>query len=297
MSQTDTAQPAALIDNLKSVVTVETIDTDLYRGMADPLSKGRVYGGQVIAQALNAATSTVEEGRVAHSLHAYFLRPGDADRPIIYRVERDFDGLRFANRRVIASQGGVPILNMATSFHTVEDGLEHAEPMPDVPQPEELPSDPELARTMGEQLPSAFADFLRKPRAIEWRRHSGMALATGEGAPPRQSAWFKTAAPIGDDPVLNRTVLAYASDMMLLSTALLPHGVNWFTHKMRGASVDHALWFHADARVDDWHLFTTDSPWAGRARGFNRGRIYTRDGRLVADTAQEGLIRVIGKNE
>jgi acyl-CoA thioesterase-2 len=280
-----------LIKGLETLLRVEELDTDLYRGLRNPGGRGRVFGGQVIAQALMSASSSVDPGRVAHSLHAYFMRPGDEALPIIYRVERDHDGGSFSTRRVIAMQKGKPILNMAASFQVPEDGLAHQCEMPDVPPPEELLSEAELIARESGELPEAFAQFLMRPRPIEMRPVSPWSLVHPDKREPVRHTWVRTAAPVSDDPIMHRAILAYASDMSLLSTSMQPHGVSWATGNLQSASLDHALWMHDSLRVDDWLLYSTDSPWAGGGRGFNRGQLFTRDGRLVASTAQEGLIR------
>lgn len=245
----------------------------------------------MIAQALQAAQRATEAPKVAHSLHAYFMRPGDENFPIIYRVVRDFEGRSFATRRVIAMQRGQPILNMAASFQAPEEGLRHQEPMPDVPPPEDLRSEHELRSEAVDAVPERFRKHLLRARPIEIRPvHASSWLHPEQRAPQRQS-WFRICAPVGDDPALHRAILAYASDMTLLGTALLPHGVNWMTDKLQTASLDHAVWLHEPFRADEWLLYTCDSPWSGHARGFNRGQVFTRDGRLVASTAQEGLMR------
>ncbi|MGE7205016.1 acyl-CoA thioesterase [Sphingomonas sp. NPDC019816] len=284
--------PDRLVQGLVDLLDVEEIDTDLFRGARRPGGQGRVFGGQVIAQALQAAQRSTEAPRAAHSLHAYFMRPGDERFPIIYRVERDFEGRSFATRRVIAMQKGKPILNMACSFQTPEDGMHHQDAMPDVPRPDGLPSERELLVTLGDQIPAAIRAFLSSVRPIELRPiHPRQVMAPAPGE-PNQAIWFRLVAPIGDDPTLHRAILAYASDFLLLGTSTLPHGVSWLTHDMQTASLDHALWLHEPFRADEWLLYVTDSPWAGHARGFNRGRIFTADGRLVASVAQEGLIRL-----
>lgn len=284
--------PETLVDNLVRLLDVEELDTDLYRGAQPPRARGRVFGGQVIAQGLMAATRSVEAGRTAHSLHAYFMRAGDDSLPIIYRVERDFDGRSFATRRVIAIQNGRPILNMAASFQVFEEGLAHQARMPDVPPPEELMSEVEAVARHRDRIPESVARYLTRPRPIEFCRVGTYSPLAPEKTEPFQHSWFRAVAPVGDDPDMHRAILAFASDMMLLGTSTLPHGVSWMTHNLQTASLDHALWLHEEVRVDDWLLYATDSPWAGHARGFNRGRIFSRDGRLIASTAQEGLIRL-----
>ena len=283
--------PARLAADLVDLLDVEQLDTDLYRGKRQPGGRGRVFGGQVIAQALQAAQRSTD-AKPAHSLHAYFMRPGNEDYPIIFRVVRDFDGRSFATRRVIAMQQGQPILNMAASFQTPEDGLAHQDAMPDVAGPEHLKSESDLRLEMADQLDERQRAWLLRPRPIEIRPVTARHWFGAERRPPVQQSWFRIAAPIGDDPALHRAVLSYASDMALLSTAMLPHGISWGTPKLQSASLDHAVWLHEDFRADDWLLYTTDSPWAGHARGFNRGSIFTRDGRLVASVAQEGLMRL-----
>lgn len=290
----DEPDPQALVDGLVRLLDVELIDTDLYRGARRPGGQGRVFGGQVIAQALASAARSVESEAVAHSLHAYFMRPGDEALPIVYRVERDFEGKSFATRRVIALQRGRPILNLAASFHRPEGGFAHQDDMPDAPSPEGLPTLAELIHAETARDPArAGAELARRPRreAIELRPVAPGPLTAPAPGPPHAMTWFRTAAPVGDDPHVHRSILAYASDMMLLGTSMRPHGVTWTSPGMQTASLDHALWIHDDLRVDGWLLYVTDSPWAGRGRGFNRGRIFSPDGRLVADVAQEGLIR------
>lgn len=276
---------AAAVAELHTLLDVEEIDTHLYRGPAAEGGYGRVYGGQVVAQALAAAARSVGVDRQAHSLHAYFLRAGDARRPIVYRVLPDFDGGSFANRRVVAMQGGVPILNLAASFHRREDGFAHATAAPDVPSPEACP---ELVAAMaagGRSLPQGM---LNRLAAFEIRSSPP---ATSLSKTPRQFVWFKLVEPMAADDAMNRVILAYASDFGLLSTAITPHAPS-FSPNMQVASLDHALWFHATPKVDAWLLYTMDSPWSGHARGFARGAIYDAAGTLIASVAQEGLCRM-----
>lgn len=284
--------PEILAATLVDLLDVEEIDTDLYRGKRGNDGFGRVFGGQVIAQALQAAQRSTDEPKQAHSLHAYFMRPGAEEHPIVYRVLRDFDGKSFATRRVVAMQRGQPILSMTCSLQVPEGGLAHQDAMPDVPPPEELASERDLRLAMFDQVPERFrANFLR-PRMVDIKPVQPRSWFNPSKQEPRQHSWFKVVAPVGDEPALHRAILAYASDMSLLGTATLAHGVSWMTHKLQTASLDHAVWLHEDFRADDWLLYACDSPWAGHARGFNRGKIYTRDGRLVASCAQEGLIRL-----
>ena len=284
--------PEQLTANLLALLDVEEIDTDLYRGARLPEGRGRVFGGQVIAQALQAAQRSVED-KAAHSLHAYFMRAGDEQFPIIYRVVRDFDGKSFANRRVIALQRGQPILNLTASFQIGEDGLAHQDAMPDVPAPETLKPESELRREAAADVPEKFrAFFLRRTSPIDIRPLHPRSWFTPVVREPRNASWFRVVAPVGDDPAMHRAVLAYASDMALMATSMMPHGVNWTTPGMQSASLDHALWLHEPVRADEWMLYVTDSPWAGHGRGMNRGSIFARDGRLIASVAQEGLIRM-----
>lgn len=287
------ATPAELVERMVRLLDVEEIDTDLYRGPRStrPNMQGRVFGGQVIGQALVSASRSVDEGRVAHSLHAYFMRAGDPAHPIVYQVMRDYDGRSFATRRVVALQHGKPILNLAASFQVPEGGMAHQAPMPEVPPPEALMAEADYWAMHGDTLRPGVKENLIQPRPVEFRI---VHPPVPGPRPAQQRGWFRAAAPLPDDPAVHRAVLAFASDMMLLHTSTLPHGVSWMTHSVQTASLDHALWLHEDFRADDWLLYATDSPWSGHARGFNRGQVFTRDGRLVASVTQEGLIRMRG---
>jgi len=296
MAEDDPERPAQspkqLVAGLVALLDVEELDTDLYRGMKLPGGRGRVFGGQVIGQALQAAQRSTE-GKNAHSLHAYFMRAGDDALPIVYRVVRDFDGKSFATRRVIATQNGQPILNMAASFQVAEEGLHHQDALPaDIPPPEDLKSESELRVEAAQHVPEEHRKrFLNWKSPIDVRPLHPRNWFTPVKREPATCSWIKALAPLPDDPAMHRAILAYASDMGLMATSMMPHGVNWATPGMQTASLDHAMWFHEDFRADDWLLYTMDSPWAGHGRGMNRGSIYTRDGRLVASVAQEGLIR------
>lgn len=282
-----------LVDDLVALLDLEPLELNLFRGAATR-EEGwrRVYGGQVIAQALMAAIRTVDPDRPCHSLHAYFIRAGDPAIPIVYTVDRDRDGKSFSTRRVVAIQHGQPIFNMACSFQVVESGPEHQLAMPDVVGPEDLLNEQQLRAREVERIPEKFRAHWLRDRPIEIRPIAPRdMLNPGKGEPVSHS-WFRIAAPVGDAAPLNQGLLAYASDMTLLDTCLLPHGISWLNPKMQTASLDHAIWFHAPFRVDEWLLYAQDSPNAHGARGLNRGSIYTRDGRLVASVAQEGLIRV-----
>jgi acyl-CoA thioesterase-2 len=274
---------------------LEQLEVNLFRGQSRDVGAPRVSGGQVISQALVAAERTVD-GRVPHSLHAYFLLPGDVAAPIVYQVDRLRDGRSFSARRVQAIQHGRPILSMIASFQAPEPGLEHAASMPDVPPPEALASFPDLVeRWLAEASPVSpqIAEAMRTPGAVEFRPvepQNPLRRITGE---PRQAAWFRAVDRLPEDPQLHRCILAYASDSMLVGTALRPHGRSWWQPTMIVASIDHALWFHRPARVDEWLLYAMDSPSAQSARGLARGLVFDRAGRLVASVAQEGLMREV----
>lgn len=277
---------AAALAALKRLLMVEQLDTDLYRSPALPEVRGRVFGGQVIAQALASASGSVAPESAAHSLHAYFLRAGDYARPIIYRVIRDFDGGTFANRRVVAMQDGKPILNLAASFQRQEEGLSHTKRMPEVPGPEQAMPVLAIMEKQGARVTGPMAAMLS---AFDVR--AGQRDATGEGTTgmPNQSSWFRLDPSLGPD--LARAALAFSSDFGLVSTGMLPHGLEWFSPEVQAASLDHAVWFHEDPPLGEWLLYAMDSPWSGHARGFNRGSVYDRSGRLIASMTQEGLMR------
>ena len=297
MSETKT--PKQLVAELVRLLTVAPAGENAFIGNQQPGGIGRVFGGQVIAQALQSAQATAPEGMEAHSLHAYFLRGGREGMDIDYTVAADLDGRSFANRRVVARQEGSPILNLTASFQRPEEGLEHEDsPMPEVTAPDDLPSDMEMRRKflaeMGEVSETQRTLMLR-PRPIEMRTSDRLHWMNSDRKPPRAHSWFKAVAPLPDDPALHRAVIAYASDYTLLGTSVLPHGLSWARGELKGASLDHAIWFHRPAleafRADEWLLYATDSPWSGGGRGFNRGRIFNRSGDLVASVAQEGVVR------
>jgi acyl-CoA thioesterase II len=283
---------AAAIENLLSILDLEPLEHNLFRGRSPQDGWQRVFGGQVIGQALVAASRTVEPERKAHSLHAYFLRPGDPGVPIIYEVDRIRDGKSFVTRRVVAIQHGHAIFSMSASFQVEEIGLDHQMPAPDVPPPEELMSEEELRRQFMESAREPMKGYWRRERPIELRPVSLRHYVTREKLDPVQHVWFRTTGALPDDPVVQKCVLAYASDMMLLDTSLYPHARTLFDRDLQVASLDHALWFHRPFRADEWLLYAQDSPTAFGSRGFNRGAIYTREGVHVASVAQEGLIRV-----
>jgi acyl-CoA thioesterase-2 len=284
---------ATVLDELITLLALERIEENLFRGQSQDLGWARVYGGQVLGQALSAAVQTVPPERHVHSLHAYFLRPGEVNRPIVYDVDRIRDGGSFTTRRVVAIQGGHAIFNMAASFQKPEPGLEHQDVMPEAPTPESLPTLDErtaahaarLAKEIGGRKIIARPFDLRTADPVEDPR-------TPSKRPPARLVWLKTIDRLPDDPALHHYLLAYASDYAFVSTALLPHGVSIFSPRMQVASLDHVMWFHRPCRVDEWLLYVIDSPAAHGARGLVRGRVFTRDGVLVASTAQEGLMRL-----
>lgn len=280
------------IENLLSILDLERIEYNIYRGSSPQVGWQRVFGGLVISQALVAAARTVED-RPPHSLHGYFILPGDPSVPIVYEVDRVRDGKSFATRNCLAIQHGRAIFSLSASFQVEEEGLEHAVPMPHVAPPEDLPSEAELKATFNESTPDPIRKFFDQPRPIESRPVDPRRYAPRVGTPgePIQYVWFRASGALPDDPAVHRAVLAYLSDMTLLDTALIAHGRSVFQSDMQVASLDHALWFHRPFRADDWLLYAQDSPTSSGARGLTRGSIFTRDGRLVASVAQEGLIR------
>jgi acyl-CoA thioesterase II len=283
-----------VLDELVTLLSLERIEENLFRGQSQDLGWGTVFGGQVLGQALSAAAQTTPADREVHSLHAYFLRPGDVTRPIVYDVDRIRDGGSFTTRRVVAIQSGAAIFNLAASFHKAEEGYEHQDPMPEVPAPEAVRTEQELfaASAVAHRMPKQFVERFSREQAFEMRPLEAIDHPVDPTPmPPRRLVWLKTTGRLPDDPALHRYLLAYASDHGFLATALFPHGVSFFTGKVQVASLDHVMWFHAPFRADEWLLHAIDSPVARGSRGLVRGRVFTRDGRLVASTAQEGLIR------
>jgi acyl-CoA thioesterase-2 len=281
-----------LLDDLLKVMTLERLELDLFRGESRDIGSPQVFGGQVLGQALMAATATVEN-RVVNSLHAYFLRRGDFNAPIVYEVDRARDGNHFSTRRIVAIQHGAQIFNMSASFQTPESGVEHQLAMPDVPPPEELPNFDDQVRDLLPQLPASMRRALEQKRPFEFRPVQPPSFLKPQKSPPLKHMWFRAVAKLPDDEPLHRCLLAYASDFHLLDTAMMPHALSLTSPQVLIASIDHAMWFHRDVRVDDWLLYSTDSPSASGSRGFARGSVFSRDGRLVASTSQEGLVRVI----
>ena len=264
-------------------------------GQSTDLGWGRLFGGHVLAQALSSASRTVPQKWLVHSLHAYFLRSGAVDAPILYEVDRIRDGRSFTTRRVVARQRGEVIFNLSASFHREEQGFEHQLPMPDVPGPDELRSELDLRREVADKVPEAYRERWLRERPIETRPVEATNYLEPEVREPVRHLWFRTCHSVPDDPALHRWLLAYASDFALLGTALLPHRVPFMGHGMQVASLDHAMWFHRDFKVDDWLLYAMDSPSASNAVGFNRGSIFNRDGILVASVAQEGFDQTASK--
>jgi acyl-CoA thioesterase-2 len=281
---------AAAVQELLDLLDLEQLEVNLFRGRSPAVTWQRVFGGQVVGQALVAACRTVE-GRPPHSLHAYFLLPGDPKVPIIYEVDRIRDGKSFTTRRVIAIQHGHPIFSMSVSFHADEPGFDHQAKMPNVPKPDQLPGEAEIKQSTLPMMPDPVRRYFERERPIELRpvefeRYLGKKYEDG-----RFHVWIRTTGKLPDDPAIHQCVLAYASDMTLLDSALIPHGRTVFEKEIMAASLDHALWLHRPFRADEWLLYAQDSPNMHGARGFSRGLIFASDGTLVASVAQEGLVR------
>jgi acyl-CoA thioesterase-2 len=277
--------------DLLRLLELEPLEVNLFRGESRDIGSPQVFGGQVLGQALTAASATVA-GRIVHSLHAYFLRRGDFNAPIVYQVDRSLDGHSFSNRRVVAIQHGEPIFNMAASFQVLEEGLEHQIAMPDVPPPEELPDSSRPPPELLARMPERLRRFLELPRPFEFRLVQPFDYVAPRNAPPSRQVWFRAVDCLPTDERLHRRLLAYLSDYFLLDTATLPHGSALCGNPLVMASIDHAMWFHRPLRVDDWLLYAVESPSASGARGFARAGVYDRQSRLVASTAQEGLVRL-----
>jgi acyl-CoA thioesterase-2 len=284
------------LSDLLELLDLEEIDTDVYRGRNERGRMGRLFGGQVAAQSLVAAGRSVEQGRV-HSLHGYFLRPGDPSHPVLYSVDRIRDGRSFTTRLVVARQRGQAIFNLAISFHVDEAGYEHQLPMPEAPEPEAVPTWDELVKKQLDHLPKEMRSWVGGPRAIDLRHVQVPSYLGGPVFEGPSLVWVRVARKIGDEPMLHQALLTYASDISLLDNMVRPYGRIGRLGPLMTASLDHALWFHRDFRVDDWLLYVQESPVAAGARGFARGMIYTREGRLVASVAQEGLMRPASRLE
>jgi len=282
----DAAKVVSAVARLFDLAPADEPDEFTFPALATT-ARERIFGGQVIAQAMVAAARTVDAGKQVHSLHAYFLRGGDETKPLHFRVHRDFDGRSFANRRVVVRQDGKVIFNLTASFQLPAPGLSHQVPMPDLLPPEQCRDFLETIAADPNISDQAFAHMARR-RPFELRNHRPPASAKAT----QHYQWFRVAAPIGDDPLVHRAFLAFASDMGLLSSAMLPHGLNWSSPGLFSTSLDHAMWFHNNIRVDDWFVFVMDSDWTGGSRGINRGSIYRQDGTLIASAVQEGLLRL-----
>ena len=285
-----------VLEDLITLLQLERIEDNIFRGDSRDIGSAQVFGGQVLGQALSAAQHTVE-GRIAHSLHAYFLRRGDMAKPIIYEVDRARDGGSFSNRRVVAIQHGRPIFNLAASFQEPETGLDHQAEMPDVPGPDGLRDLFDVPADILETVPMKMRRFLTEQRPFEFRPVERISFTEPVNLPPVKHCWIRAVDALPDDPALHQNLLAYVSDYELLGASVLPHGLTFHSGKVIMASLDHGLWFHRVFRADDWLLYAIESPNASGARGFARGQLFTQDGKLVASTAQEGLIRVIAAEE
>lgn len=289
----------AALDNLIALLDLEELEVNIFRGRSPQERRQRVFGGQVAGQALVAAARTVD-GRRVHSLHAYFLRPGDPSIPILYEVDRIRDGTSFTTRRVVAIQHGRAIFHLSASFQISEGGLDHQIQMPDAPDPESLPTFEErfdrlIAMLPADRIPKEMRNWRERERPIDVRVVDAGNSWTPEPRPPRQRVWIRAAGRLPDEPMIHDCVVAYASDMTLLDSATLPHAISlaWMNPAYQVASLDHAMWFHRDFRADEWILYSQESPSASRARGFATGNLFTRDGKLIVSVAQEGLIRTL----
>ena len=284
------------VSELIDLLSLERLEDNLFRGQSRDIGTKYVFGGQVLGQALSAAQATMDsagEPRAAHSLHAYFLRAGDITAPIVYNVDRTRDGGSFSVRRVTAIQHGQPIFFCAASFQQEEQGVEHQMSMPEVPRPEDLAPAPAIPPEVLAKLPTKVQRWLDRTGPFEFRHIYPRDELNPTKRPPFQQVWFRLSEKVGDAPELHRALLAYASDFQLLGTATFPHGISYYQPNVQMASLDHALWFHRPFRADDWLLYAIDSPTAQNARGLARGLIYDRDGRLVASTVPDGMIRVV----
>lgn len=283
------------MDNLLAILDLERLEMDLYRGVSPKVGWQRVFGGQVIAQSLVAAQRTIADDRFVHSLHAYFMRPGDPEVPIIYKVDRIRDGASFNTRWVVAIQHGKAIFSLSASFQKDEPGLSHQIDMPDVPMPETLIGEADLKEKFLKNAPENVRRYWERERPIEMRPVSLTHYISPEKLEPVQNIWVRANGTVPDDRRIQAVVLAYLSDMTLLDTSLFAHGLSVFSSKIQAASLDHSMWFHRACRLNDWLLYAQDSPSTSGARGLTRGGLYSRDGVLVASVAQEGLIRQRGK--
>ncbi len=284
-----------VLKELLQLLALEKIEENIYRGQSQDLGFGNVFGGQVLGQALSAASRTVTSDFHAHSLHGYFMRPGDAKKPIVYTVDCIRDGKSFVTRRVVAVQNGLAIFSMGTSFHRDETGYEHQNTMPDIKGPDGIENEVEMARRLSNQIPPSILEKLLCKKPIEIRVVNPVNPFNPKPMPPKKYIWFRAIDKIPNDEATQRYMLAYASDFHLVATSLYPHGKTFWSSDMQVASLDHSIWFHRKFKMDDWLLHVMGSPCAGKARGLNIGSIYTRDGALVASVAQEGLLRPLKK--
>ena len=280
-----------VLEDLVELLSLESIEESIFRGRSQDLGFRQLFGGQVLGQSLSAASQTVDPARPVHSLHGYFLRPGDASMPVVYMTDRVRDGGSFSTRRVTAVQKGQPIFFCSASFQTPEEGFEHQGAMPTVVGPENLPTELEIMKQAEHLIPEHMREKLLCTKPIEVRPVHDRDPYNPQPGDPVKYVWFRADGELPDAAALHAYILAYASDFNLLTTALLPHGKSVWHRDMQIASLDHALWFHGPLRADEWLLYAMDSPWAGNGRGFARGSIYNRAGQLVASSAQEGLIR------
>ena len=281
------------LKDLLGLLDLEQIEVNIFRGVSPSDGWQRVYGGQVIGQALVAASRTVEDdARSAHSLHGYFLRPGNTDIPILYSVDRIRDGRSFTTRRVIAIQQGEAIFSMSVSFQVLESGLEHQHQIPNIPPPEACHDQLTMRKQYSASIPQTVLDQANQPQPIELRFVEPFNEFIPDPGPPLQHVWIKTAGEMPKNNRLNQCLLAYASDLTLLDTSYRPHGIGWRNDKFQVASLDHTMWFHKPFLTDEWMLYQQDSPFSGGARGFSRGTIFNTNGDLIASVAQEGLIRL-----
>lgn len=281
-----------LIDELVALLDLEALDDNLFRGDSRDIGGKSVFGGQVVAQALVAAQRTVDPSRLCHSLHAYFLRPGDMKLPIIYEVDRQRDGGSFTMRRVVAIQRGQPIFNLAASFQVHEPGAEHQSvTLPEVPAFDTLLNETQLKQKAVAMVPEKYREIFLRPSPIELRPVRPINPFNPPRIPPEKNIWMKADGQLPDDLALHQALLAYASDFHLLGTCMLPHAMSFLQPQVQSASLDHTIWFHDSFRMDEWLLYSMHSPWAKNARGLNHGKIFTADGKLIASTVQEGLIR------
>lgn len=282
---------ADIAQELLDILDIEELEVDLFRGTGSHGETSvRIFGGQVIAQALAAAYRTVPD-RLCHSLHAYFIRPGNPEYPVVYQVDRARDGGSFTTRRIVALQNGKQIFNMSASFQVAEEGWDHQHQMPDVEGPEGLKTRAQIRMGIADKIPEKMRTEFLRPRPIEVREVDPRDMTNPTPQDDRNHTWIRLEAAKGQGPQMQHCLLAYASDMSLLGSSLLPHGLTWLKGEVMMASLDHAMWFHAPIQFEDWHLYSMDAPFTGGARGFTRGTIYNQDGQMVASVAQEGLLR------